>query len=64
VMGVYSLYTVEVYTGCILYTPDERVCPCSADFEYKEVMIKILRNYPRILFNFNNLMADKSFAVN
>jgi len=63
-MGVYSLYTVGVYTGCILYTPDERVCPCSAGFKYKGVMIKILRNYLGVLFNFNNLMMNKSFTVN
>jgi len=63
-MGVYSLYTVGEYTGCILYTPDEGMCLCPDDFEYKEVVIKILRNYLRVLFNFNNLIVNKSFAVN
>ncbi len=59
----------RVLTDCCkhdvnLLTVGERVYPHFVCHKHKEVVIKILRNYPCILFNFNNLMMNKLFSVN
>ncbi len=61
--GIPMVYYHE-YTASIRYTAHERVSPENPNFNYKEVVIKILRNYLRVLFKFNNLIVNKSFAVN
>jgi len=62
--GVNTLLTDCCKHDVNVLTLGERVYPNSARNKHKEVAIKILRNYLCILFNFNNLMMNKLFAVN